>query len=475
MNKGIMRGFAKKTAAGFLAIALSTMMVPATAFAANDVTTTVEAKANGKDVSIEVGNITPTHGNKCIEAEASNGHTATVKAGTLTTEDNSAITANATSLGIINIQTGNVTSTKADGLQARIDGEGTITATMGDITSGEQGAGIWTSVDDRDVLTHESSITVKAGDVTAEGEGIVARPYEHSRITVEAGDVNAKSNGIEIVAENGAFATVSANDVTSGKSGIFLFTGEGSVVDVLVTGTLSGEKAPVTFFGSEWINAGSFTLTAWKINFTDSIVMMASPDAALSAQASQPDNSEARTAANAMDKNAYALKAANADFASAVEKSILYIMKLTQPDSGATLFATDANGKPLATSHGYSVAKEGDRVLLKVRVDEGSELLAAYDGAGNEVKLVKGEDGCYYIAYTVPRGGGIGLSVILNGDLVNLVDDEQQAAVRAMSAANSKPANMLANTGDSLHVLPLAAIALFAAATLAVGIRKRVS
>jgi len=63
----------------------------------------------------------------------------------------------------------------------------------------------------------------------------------------------------------------------------------------------------------------------------------------------------------------------------------------------------------------------------------------------------------------------------LNGDLVNLVDDEQQAAVRAMSAANSKPANMLANTGDSLHVLPLAAIALFAAATLAVGIRKRVS
>lgn len=175
------------------------------------------------------------------------------------------------------------------------------------------------------------------------------------------------------------------------------------------------------------------------------------------------------------NKNAYILNTANADFSSSVEKSILYIMKLTQPDSGATLFATDANGKPLATSHGYSVAKEGDRVLLKVRVDEGSELLAAYDGAGNEVKLIKGEDGCYYIAYTVPRGGGIGLSVILNGDLVNLVDDEQQAAVRAMGAANGKPANTLANTGDSLHVLPLAAIALFAAAALTAGVRKRAS
>ena len=474
MRMNMMRGFAKKATAVFLAFGLS-VMIPATAFAANDVNTTVVANATAKDVSVEVGNVTPTYGNKCIDADAADGHTATVKAGNLTTEENVAISADATSLGVIDIQTGNVISAKDSGLQAKIEGEGTITATLGDVASGEQGAGIWTSADDRDVLTHESSITVKAGDVNAEGEGIVVRPYEHSRITVEAGDVNAKSNGIEIVAENGAFATMSANDVTSGKSGIFLFTGEGSVVDVLVTGTLSGEKAPITFFGSEWINAGSFTLTAWKINFNDSIVMMANTDAALSAQANSSDGSAARAAANAMDKNAYTLNTANADFSSSVEKSILYIMKLTQPDSGATLFATDANGKPLATSHGYSVAKEGDRVLLKVRVGEGSELLAAYDGAGNEVKLVKGEDGCYYITYTVPRGGGIGLSVILNGDLVNLVDDEQQAALRAMGAANGKPANTLANTGDSLHVLPLAAIALFAAVALTVGVRKRAS
>ena len=92
------------------------------------------------------------------------------------------------------------------------------------------------------------------------------------------------------------------------------------------------------------------------------------------------------------------------------EKTIMYIIKLEQPGEGGTLSATDGNGDTLTKSFGFDVAHQGDKVLLKVDVQEGYELIAAYNGK-LKVPLLKDENSNYYIV--VPKGGGVYLSVEL--------------------------------------------------------------
>ena len=493
MSANMARNIGKKAAAAFLTLALSAMMAPAAAFAddgpkgaanagtAHDTDKKVVVDATAKDASVEVGNVTPRNGDTCIDADAADGHAATVKAGDLATENNTAIRADATSRGSIDIAAGNVSSADQDGVQARVEGEGAIKIALGNVKSGDQGAGIWASTGNGEAPAPGSAITVKAGNVTAAGEGIVVRPSDNATISVEAGNVKANGNGIQIIAENGASANVSTGDVAAGKSGIFLFAGEGSTVNVLVAGTLSGKQAPITFFGSEPINTGSFTLTAWKIDAPDgNYFMVANPiTGEIELQAISPDIplSDAEAAARAIEQGALQLSVAEGR--SALEQSILYIMKLGTAE-GATLSASYADGKPLATSHDYSVAKEGERVMLKVDLEEGCELMAAYDGNGNKVNLVKGEDGGYYIAYTVPKGGGLGLSVEVSSPLTRMAIEEVENALAAASAsaagidavtkgigAIGSGASTIPKTGDGFPALPFAAVALLAAIALA--------
>jgi len=58
----------------FLALCMVALMVPAVAFAADDVTEMVSADAWSEDVYIEVGNVTPEsyYG---VDIDAANGHT----------------------------------------------------------------------------------------------------------------------------------------------------------------------------------------------------------------------------------------------------------------------------------------------------------------------------------------------------------------------------------------------------------------
>lgn len=93
------------------------------------------------------------------------------------------------------------------------------------------------------------------------------------------------------------------------------------------------------------------------------------------------------------------------------EKTINYIIKLEQPKKGGTIKAVDANGNALATSMGYEVAHEGDKVILKTSVAKGYKLVAAYNEDGVKQTLLKDANGDYYIV--VPKGGGVYLKVEL--------------------------------------------------------------
>ncbi len=398
MKASKLHDIGKRTAAALLTLALSVMMVPAAAFGANDTNKKVEADATQQDVSIEVGNVTPSNGDKCIDADAANNHTATVKAGNLTTDSNDAIWADTTTFGVVDLATGNITSLNDSGIQARADGASTIKISTGNISSGQIGAGIYATASNNIIgSTQEAQITISSGDIKAEGNGIYLRADNLADIAVKAGNVTAKENGIELVIENGATSSITANNIDAGKNGIFIYVGEGSSVSALVTGILSGKKAPISFFTAFFNDPSRFKLTVWKIK-TNNDTVTGLDESELHAQATGiADDSDAML--------------------SSFEKSIQYIMKLTQPAAGATLSATYDDGTALGTEQGYSYAKESETVRLKVNLKEGYELLAAYDGDGNKVELIKGEDGNYYVSYKVPKGGGIGLSVELRNTL----------------------------------------------------------
>ena len=98
------------------------------------------------------------------------------------------------------------------------------------------------------------------------------------------------------------------------------------------------------------------------------------------------------------------------------EKNIRYIISVNQNDH-ATLTATDADGKALATVTGVGgsvleYAHEGDKVLLKIDVDDDYRLNAVYGDEGQKLELVKDGNGNYYIM--VPRNGGVIFSVDLS-------------------------------------------------------------
>lgn len=93
------------------------------------------------------------------------------------------------------------------------------------------------------------------------------------------------------------------------------------------------------------------------------------------------------------------------------EKNIMYIIYVEQPGDGGFLTVTDSKGKALKRSYGFDVAHEGDKVLLKVTLEKGFKLVAAYNGISQDKTLRKDKNGNYYII--VPKGGGVYLSVEL--------------------------------------------------------------
>lgn len=85
------------------------------------------------------------------------------------------------------------------------------------------------------------------------------------------------------------------------------------------------------------------------------------------------------------------------------EKSINYIIKAEQPEEGARI--------RLSSEEELVVAKAGEKVTFSVDLENGYDLLGAYNGEKEKVKLNKDEAGNYYVI--VPNGGGVYLSLIL--------------------------------------------------------------
>lgn len=173
-------------------------------------------------------------------------------------------------------------------------------------------------------------------------------------------------------------------DVTAEEGGIVIdMPYEKSKMDVIVDGTVSGELASVLL--DERTVTDGVTLTVWAI------------------EENENGNLAERYHSYMDDKGEwqYELLGADEEF----EQEIQYIIKVEQPELG------ELWTEGTYDYEGYNVAHQGDEVTMKVNLPFGYRVKNAFNGTDTKVKLGRNSKGQYYL--TVPRGGGVMLSVTL--------------------------------------------------------------
>lgn len=321
-----------------------------------------------------------------------------------------------------------VPNAQAVRLEAKDGGTVSFTATNGDITAAAEEenayvAGLTTNNMGGDI---EAEVT---GDVTASGgEGAVGvlvssvQAEEKQTIDTEAEPVeinldevdNEGSEDIDgdgeydlivcvgatkyIQTEDGRFLPVlqesnyekGNTDLTitgdvKGDIGVELNVNEVQTANITVDGTVEGETAGILLRENTKLS-DDITMTVWEVK--------PNKDGAVVVREEIKEDELAYTE----DKEA--------------EKLIQYIIKVEDTSKD---YITTVGTKAFTAGNGneYQVANEGDKVLMKLNIPEGKELVDAFwDVAKSQAgRLLKDAEGDYYLE--VPRGGGVLLSVTL--------------------------------------------------------------
>ena len=286
------------------------------------------------------------------------------------------------------------------GVDAWTDRITTINVAGGVFATGKDAAGLYLETfENDDNQNSELYVTVGKG-VTATSPSTNEEDYNQSPSRAImfcnqgdllkadiTGDVVAKSklgNAVGIITAHneeleGPFSTGTSQilvhgNVISDGAGVALDTlGENTNVDILVEEEIKAKKIGVFVRESEYAEPhanGQTKLTVWKIQ-------------------KNKDGNVAETISGAAE-----------DF----EKEINYIIKVDQPSAGGTINIVGDNGAALRTEHGFAVAHEGDKLIVKPNLDANTVIAAAYNGTQ---ALAKDSDGNYFL--TVPKGGGVDL------------------------------------------------------------------
>ena len=357
-------------------IAFLLTMMPFAAFAdGEDVTTIVRAFTydEGGDVTKNVGNVKVTTKYSDISAagilaEAESNRTAKVTAKDVDVNVPSA-----------DYQTGVEVWSG--------DSAGTVNITTNNIKSGEHG--IWTDIQEKG---SKATVTVN-GDIEAGaydtdysyrmGRGIIAnvRNGGTTDVTVN-GNVKAVDKGILVSAVGDkdpatggtanieVYGDVIAENTHNAALGID-FSGHTDKADVLVTGVISGSDAGVNTDNYYYYSTGESKLTVWKIA-----------------------SASGKLVTKRVGSTQYGT---DDEFA----KKINYIIR-HDPD----VLLKKADGSAINTSHGFPVAKEGEKVIIDTNLDGVYVTKAMNHGVKVTTRDAKGN-----LYFTVERGGGIDLVI----------------------------------------------------------------
>lgn len=223
----------------------------------------------------------------------------------------------------------------------------------------------------------------KAVEIDSESKGSLVNFYSTGDIEALAPD----SAGLFVRSVGGKSVVGIDGDLSGTNAGLRIYCDEIGSNDVLVTGTITGKNGVDISYDS----ITNDTLTVWRIE---------------KGSDGQYFSSEWNNVPSD-DREIFA------------KKNVNYIVFVENLLEGVTLSAFKADGSDLNTSHDYDVAREGDKIIVKVDLDPGCQLKGVYNGWSELIPLEKDANGNYYIV--VPRGGGIYLSAALEGDGEGLV------------------------------------------------------
>ncbi len=311
---------------------------------------------------------------------------------------------------IIGVATGVVLATD-EGLDNKITVDGSVTA-----ESMDQAYGILTSNQPMSSIDGAvSTITIGKGITATGGAGPAFGVHirnskdtivqdlivKNGGITASTKNKNKKAVAVRVEEMNGNVNLDVTGDVTADDTGIHLKSenaGSGTA-DILIDGTLSGGNTAVLV--DDKVTTDNLKLTVWEVEPNKDGNIVEFDGAAPAQPAADPADQDA----------ASAQKAAREAF----ENSIQYIIKVEQPENGATLSlsGTQSYKQKENDEKSYDVAHEGDKVYLKVNLKKGYTLKRAFYDKDKSLDMVYDADSdTYYVE--VPKGGGVYLSVKLD-------------------------------------------------------------
>ncbi len=380
--------------------------------------------ARNEDVNTKLDDVKAESGQEAaVRIDADNQHKAEVKTGNVTGSEATAVVIRTDSQGNVDLTVDGKTESKGVDLLSVAKGNSDVTVRLdGEVKSDNTGiiamSGSFNNTRSIDVdpsAEPDKSMTaiMVDGDINAGQVGVMAVAAKSGQTLLNIkGNVSANSSvalsttalygGYNDIAVKGNVTAggspavsmqadedaahnniVIGGDVKAGDLGVLMTAdGNGTKNEIVIEGTLSAEKTAVASNDSS-----KNTITVWKIETAD----------------------DSMPFATTTDGGATLVQDES------VEQNIQYIIRVNQTE-GATLKATDANGNPLATVTGIDgraleYAHEGEKVLLKIDVDDHYRLDAAYGDDGRQLELVKDGNGNYYI--NVPKYGGVSFSVKL--------------------------------------------------------------
>ena len=287
-------------------------------------------------------------------------------------------------------------------------------------------------------LTADGELQAYGVDANASGEGTEIKAV----VTEGVAATGAFSVGASLTAIENAAVSLQIGDQNTDADlagetyGLILSTvGQNEeepaagTVQALVTGTISGGDAPVVI--TEGTASENVTLTVWTIDL----------------------NSEGQAVLEGSYDDQGRLNTEYTDNARAFEqKQVFYIIKVEQPEAGATLTAVKQDGSALDKRDGFDVANEDDTVLMKVDLQEGYRLSGVYSDLGQSVEMLQDAAGNYYVV--VPKGGAVYLSAMLENMNAFSVP---VTSVEAVPAVSSQAATVKMDSSKGCYVLTLTA------------------
>ncbi|MBQ9000419.1 MAG: Ig-like domain-containing protein [Eggerthellaceae bacterium] len=250
MSTRRVEGLGKKAVAVLMALCLSVMMVPAVAFAkvySYDFALEVDASEADASNPTEGQNVTASSGN-AVGIQAQNGHTATVKLGTVNASSQGSRYGvfNCANGGAIDLSMGNLTAATLYAMTANASRGGQLTIDAGDITNTNTGTAYsngWGI--DGSSTDNNSEATVTVGNIVSGGNsyGFNITASYSGAFKLNTGDVSGAANN-RLKADGGTLNAKIDGSIAATSVGLDLHTSslENSSLTAEVTGSITASS-----------------------------------------------------------------------------------------------------------------------------------------------------------------------------------------------------------------------------------------